>query len=417
MRNDVLTSIVRQHIDDAAILHSTRRRLATAPRIALLQLRRHDDRIEAHLDGVAVAGHAARPLCEAALLPASPGAIFVVALRILEVQEPAWLQQLLAVVESTPECCSGLSSAFGWTGHEQLRGIVRELLCSDSALRRYLGVTACSLHRVDPVLRRAWFEDPAPLVRARAYRIAGELGKQEFISRLGAAVLAENSDCQFWAAWAAVLLGDRQRALDCLESASLQNGPFRVRAQQLALLAMTAPRATESLRSLVQDPAQIRWLIKGIALAGDPAFGPWLVRRMRDDTLARLAGEAFTLITGVDLRRPPFERQRPEGFESGPSDDTADESVAMEEDEDLPWPDPEQVQAWWSQNSGRFTTGVRHFMGHPVTREHCVDVLKHGCQRQRIAAAYHLCLADPGTPLFEWRAPARRQQRLLAEMS
>ena len=40
-----------------------------------------------------------------------------------------------------------------------------------------------------------------------------------------------------------------------------------------------------------------------------------------------------------------------------------------------------------------------------------------GARRGAIAAALYLSLLNPGTPLFEWRAPARRQQRLLAEMA
>jgi hypothetical protein len=53
----------------------------------------------------------------------------------------------------------------------------------------------------------------------------------------------------------------------------------------------------------------------------------------------------------------------------------------------------------------------------PPSRAHCIGILKNGFQRQRIAAAYHVCLLNPGTPLFEWRAPAWRQQRELAGMT
>jgi hypothetical protein len=55
-------------------------------------------------------------------------------------------------------------------------------------------------------------------------------------------------------------------------------------------------------------------------------------------------------------------------------------------------------------------------MGAPVTREHCVHVLKTGYQRQRILAAHYLCLLEPGTPLFNTSAPAWRQQKLLARL-
>jgi uncharacterized protein (TIGR02270 family) len=89
----------------------------------------------------------------------------------------------------------------------------------------------------------------------------------------------------------------------------------------------------------------------------------------------------------------------------------------MDADEGLPWPDPEKIEKWWAANESRFQKGTRYFMGKPVTREHCIDVLKNGYQRQRILAAHYLCLLDPGTPLFNTSAPAWRQQKLLATMT
>ena len=142
-----------------------------------------------------------------------------------------------------------------------------------------------------------------------------------------------------------------------------------------------------------------------------------LIGHMQNDELARLAGESFSLITGLDLSQPPFYRPQPDELEPGPDEDPEDENVEMDEDDGLPWPDQARVQAWWNQNGARFTTGVRHFMGAPPSRAHCIEVLKNGYQRQRIAAAYHLCLLNPGTRLFEWRAPAWRQQRELAQMT
>ena len=55
-------------------------------------------------------------------------------------------------------------------------------------------------------------------------------------------------------------------------------------------------------------------------------------------------------------------------------------------------------------------------MGEPVSVLHCQKVLREGYQRQRIAAAEYLCLLNPGTLLFNTRAPVWRQQRWLAKM-
>ena len=122
------------------------------------------------------------------------------------------------------------------------------------------------------------------------------------------------------------------------------------------------------------------------------------------------------VITGLDLAYLDLERKPPEGGAGGPNDDPNDPNVAMDEDDGLPWPDPQRISRWWEANGARFTPGNRYFLGEPVTREKCVKALKDGFQRQRILAAHYLCLLEPGTPLFEWRAPSPRQQRLLAGM-
>ena len=86
----------------------------------------------------------------------------------------------------------------------------------------------------------------------------------------------------------------------------------------------------------------------------------------------------------------------------------------MDEDESLPWPDPEKIAAWWRAHGAKFASGTRYFMGDVPTPATCLEVLKTGFQRQRIAAAEYLTLLTPGTPLFNTAAPTWRQQRLLA---
>jgi uncharacterized protein (TIGR02270 family) len=136
---------------------------------------------------------------------------------------------------------------------------------------------------------------------------------------------------------------------------------------------------------------------------------------MGDLPVARLAGEAFSLITGTDLRESALDRPAP-SLESRPNDDPESPHVDLDEDDGVPWPDGDKVAQWWDRNARRFQEGTRYFMGQPVTRAHCIGVLKNGYQRQRILAAHHLCLLEPGTPLFNTSSPAWRQRRLLAAM-
>ncbi len=136
---------------------------------------------------------------------------------------------------------------------------------------------------------------------------------------------------------------------------------------------------------------------------------PWLIEQMKIPELARVAGEALTMITGLELDSAPFEGQWPEGFEAGPTEDPEDENVEMDPDENLPWPDREKIAEWWRKNQDRFENGTRYLVGRPMTVEWLNDVLRNGYQRQRAAAALELAIRQPGTPLFEVRAPGWRQ--------
>jgi uncharacterized protein (TIGR02270 family) len=413
-----LPAIVAQHAEEAAAIRGIRSRLLRAPHVRLRDLSRFDRRLEAHLDGLAIAGESSWHFCKLSLEGGSAGDVFVAAIHALTSLHEERLQRLLSLALADADAKRGLTSAFGWVSKALLRGVVKGLLDGDDPGERLIGIAVCSMQRTDPGFARASYtEDPDPLVRARSLRALGELGRAELVRLCHAALRDEHSGCRFWAAWSAVLLGERGRALELTADIALPEGPFRRYALQLALSAMDVATAHELLTRLGRGMESDSLLVWGAGIVGDPAYVPWLLRLMNSEPHARRAGESFALLSGTDLAWHHLDRPRPGGFESGPNDDPDNRDLEVDEDDDLPWPDPIKVQAWWHANSHRFQPGVRYFMGQPLNRENCVRVLKEGFQRQRIAAALHLCLLNPGTPLFEWRAPAWRQQRLLAEMS
>jgi uncharacterized protein (TIGR02270 family) len=410
--------IIQQHAEEAVHLRHMRSILASAPHVKLHHLRRLDDRLEAHLDGLAVAGEYGSSMCEAALESTGVGEVFAASVRAIEEKDERRLDKLFALVGAVPKAQTGLFSAFGWVSAQHLEGTAAKLLASTEPFLRQLGISACVMHRVDPgtVLTQS-LTHPEPQLRARALRAAGELGRRDLLIGCVNALQDGDAACRFCAAWSAVLLGNRDQALEALESFLLLPNGFRPRALQLILKVIALPEATELLKVLARDPSNIRLLIQGAGIAGDPYYVPWLIRQMDDLKLARLAGESFSFITGLDLAYLDLERKPPEGVEFGPNDDPEDDNVAMDEDDNLPWPDPVKIQAWWEINKSRFPNGERYFMGPSVTRQHCIHVLKEGYQRQRVAAAEYLCLLEPGTLLFPTSAPAWRQQRWLAKMT
>ena len=147
--------------------------------------------------------------------------------------------------------------------------------------------------------------------------------------------------------------------------------------------------------------------------AGDPGAVPWLIDQMKLPALARLAGEAFSTITGADLAAEHLDEPPPEKVETGPNDNPEDENVAMDEDDALPWPNADAVQKWWAAHQRRFAAGTRYFLGNAIAVDTLNQALGSARQRQRAAAALELALRQPGSPLFEVRAPGFRQQAML----
>jgi uncharacterized protein (TIGR02270 family) len=414
--------VVTQHVEESAHLRHVRAVLVHAPHVRLLQLGRIDERIAAHLDGVAVAGGYGTSLASQALERPGMGQVFVATVRAIEERDAQRLDKLLAVAELLSASREGLLSAFGWVAEADLQGITKGLLESASPWRREVGLASCVMHGVATgAVLAAALNDPDASLRARALRGAGRSGLRDLLGACLARLADPDPRCAFEAARSALLLGDRAESRTVLERLAL--GPsdgdeaLRRAALRTILRVTSSKRSHAMLASLSKNPHDVRLLIQGIAIAGDPHYLPWLIAQMNNLKLARLAGEAFSVITGLDLAYLDLELKPPQDVESGPNDDPDDPNVAMDEDDSLPWPDPDKLAAWWQQHGSSFTPGTRYFMSSPPTRESCLEVLKTGFQRQRIAAADYLTLLAPGTPLFNTAAPAWRQQRLLARMS
>jgi hypothetical protein len=68
----------------------------------------------------------------------------------------------------------------------------------DDPRRRNLALVACAISRTNPGSHLdAGLEEPDPLVRARACRAAGELGRKDLLGELTSLLPAENDDLRF----------------------------------------------------------------------------------------------------------------------------------------------------------------------------------------------------------------------------
>ncbi len=101
-----------------------------------------------------------------------------------------------------------------------------------------------------------------------------------------------------------------------------------------------------------------------LGFAGDADSADVLVQAMADEKKSRVAGEAFSAITGLVIggeMAKPGETQGPDALEVGDEDPPP---IVRPEDF-LPEPRVERVKKWWDKERRRFIPGTRYVGGQP----------------------------------------------------
>jgi len=411
----ILRTIVAQHTEETAFLWLLRNLASSEPSYSLANLATLDGRLDAHLDGLRIAGEEGWKFCEDQLAANGDGEVFAAAMMAFESARPECIAKVLSVVEEEPKAVDGLVSALGWPSIDQAQTHIQNLLRSDKQVHQRVGIAAAAIHRRHPgeaMARLVRAENPA--VRARALKAVGELGDTSLRSNVESGLRDADAECRFTSSSSGALLGV-STAVPVLREIAESGSPRAVAAAGLALRRMDLSASHSWQKWLAGDPKRIRLGIVAAGVIGDPMLVPWLISLMGQLPQARPAGEAFTMITGVDLAYRDLERKPPEDFNAGPTEDPKDENVEMDADDNLPWPEPTLIQKWWEKNRVQFQNGTRYLLGKPITIEWLKIVLRDGRQRQRAAAALELAIRQPGQPLFNVKAPGFRQQQVLGK--
>ncbi|MEJ2622777.1 MAG: HEAT repeat domain-containing protein, partial [Candidatus Thiodiazotropha sp.] len=262
----IIEHIVSQHAEESAFLWLLRDSAIREPHYDLKDLDELESRVSAHLDGLHVAAAEAWPFCEAGLKQAEAGEVFTAAYVALDQASDAWLDQTLAVVEENPQTLRGLVSALGWLPQQKLQGFVVNWLKSDQPLHRLIGLSACSIQRVDcgGYLKQG-VQDRDLAVCARALRNVGEMRRRDLLPLVTEQLANENPSCRFWAAWSATLLGD-EKGLNGLSEFYADQDGFQHRALALGLRVMEKEQAVSWVRDHAKAEGYERAIIEAISI-------------------------------------------------------------------------------------------------------------------------------------------------------
>ncbi len=390
------TEIFEQYVDNASFLWVLRSIAVNQPHYYPADIQELEQRINAQLDALMTSIDAAWPLCEHALELAEPGEVFTAAVVAFRSHDMNKIQQVVEVGLSSETAVKGLISALGWLPGKLVHSWIKKFFISKDLNHKYLAIAACSVRRENPeeyltrILERDDCKEHLALY-SRSLRLIGELRRLDLMPFLEAALNSEDDNIRFWAIWSSILLGKRD-IIKGLEPYVFNPGPYQTLAINMAFRVLPLDQARVWISTLAKGDGQMRNVIKATGVLGDPHAVNWLINKMQDESVSKLAAEAFCLITGIDLEQ--YQLIDVSKSEQGVQDDDEieDEAVELDEDENLPYPDYEKVKKLWMNHGRNFIAGQRYLLGKPISIERQKNSIDNATQRHRQAIAMELAL-------------------------
>jgi len=383
----IIQHIVYRHAEDAAFFWLQRDRFVRSADACLDDIRNTDQKIRAHINGLQAAGQAGWEVAWEALQQfTEPGEMFVasaVAFALFDDEAP--FQELLAMVTTEPTIQRGFLSACAWSEERHVIPVMKRFFQSASLQQRKIGIAVCALRRLNPgnALHFALTQND-PDLQVCALRATGELGLQEHKHHLRSILADQKGEQYFWAAWSLVLLGDRGPALEQLcHIMQDTEHPYQSRALSLAIRALPFDHACHYIDHMGKQDGLLCQAIVACGVLGAPEGVSGLIQCMGNASLARIAGDAFSRITGVSLDEEGLTTE-------SPATDLDDEDGINSDDH---WPDANKVEQWWQSHKTTYESGQRYLLGHKLDCEYMLSVLEKGTQVVRRGVALDLMLS------------------------
>src|SRR5262245_43424927 len=111
---NIIETVIHQHAEEAAFLWLLRNMAVLQPHYSLTDLAELDSRVEAHLDGLRIAGDAGWKICKEVLSEEGAGEVFAKAVLAFESGDKTRIQEVLEVASAPLELSHGVVSALGW---------------------------------------------------------------------------------------------------------------------------------------------------------------------------------------------------------------------------------------------------------------------------------------------------------------
>jgi uncharacterized protein (TIGR02270 family) len=397
------THLYEKYFDDASFLWVLRNNSINKFNYNWQEIKELDKRIDSQIDALLTSPDESWTICLSSLQLFQPGEVFVssiLAFRSLDIRKI----QIAVEAGLTDHCTfEALTAAMSWLPDRYIHSWIKKFLSSKNLEHKYLALAVCGSRREDPreylthILNRADCLCHENLY-ARGLRLIGEIKRFDLIPILKRAAENENEVIKFWSIWSQILLGDRSKAL-LLKNWITDPNPLQLQAVNICFRVIPIDLARDWIVTLSKNPLNQRVVIQTTAILGDPEAIPWLLAKMHNPVFSRIAGEAFTTITGIDLKEHNLILENIPKLENILPDNDIEDISDNIDDGNLEFPDVNKLAALWQKYQTRFLVGNRYFFGKIIndnaeTLTHLRKIFINGNQKIREAAALELSLLN-----------------------
>jgi uncharacterized protein (TIGR02270 family) len=185
----------------------------------------------------------------------------------------------------------------------------------------------------------------------------------------------------------------------------------------LRLLAMFGKVADHAVvHDALSDAGSARAAFWALGHVGTREAAEHCLAAMQDQVLARLAGEAYAAITGIDLARERLTAKEPADAPSLPpfEEDNLDADLVPRREELWPLPDAALCAAHWAKIGAEYAPNIRYVRGKPFDLGVLMAAIDKGPMLRRGDYALELYVRTNGACDVETRAAGFTQRRMIA---
>ncbi|MGB3941886.1 MAG: beta-ketoacyl synthase N-terminal-like domain-containing protein [Candidatus Manganitrophaceae bacterium] len=418
----VLSSLFETHLEEAEFLWERRETALVSHRERLSNLGEIEERLLAHLDGLAVGGKPVWDRLQPKWTASSAGEAFAAASVTLVSGEPARIDALFALFASLEGTgLVGIRQAFCHTvapeAEERLQGWLSEK--NNLLLSAAIDILGFRRSPIDRWILDRSISSSEPALVFSAVRAIGRLRIDRLKESVEGILDNEDPSLRAEAIWTGLLIGSKKAHAYLRRAVQEERGNEAANALRL-LGFLGDPEDLPLMRDAVLEPGLSHSALFALGWYGhvgaidllidrtkDPLTpGEWL-RSQSDHSHSPSEVETETipidsygamirLITGADLEKEGLLLPRTVGSEG--------------ERGEAPVLDWSRIGAWWKKRRKEYHPKVQYRYGLPRRREGLLQALQTAPLPDRPSVAYELALTDPSLPFLETAAFAVGQK-------